>query len=116
MEPIDTVEYMRTIRNLNSLLPKGYDQDFLCLIQKRGIQLYFFLFVLLFIELKSCVTSFLGLLPIVEFVKMIPTHANEKPSTLWSLFQCQSAVAILLHECFIRLFSCILILGLSKSF
>ncbi len=79
MEPIDTIEYMRTNLNLNSSRPKGYDQDFLCLIQKRGIQLCFNLFVLLFIELKSCVTSFLRRLPIVAFVKMILTHVNEKP-------------------------------------
>lgn len=61
MEPIDTVEYMRTTPNSNSSLPKKYDQEFLCQVQKRGMQSCFFLFVLVLIELNSWGTSFLGL-------------------------------------------------------
>lgn len=112
MEPIDTVEYMRTTPN------SQYDQEFLCRVQKRGMQSCFFLFLLVLIELNSWGTSFLGLSPIVVFVKMIPVHRNENPGNLWSLFQCQIAIASPLHECFIRGFLCILILGLvspSKS-
>lgn len=84
----------------------------------EGNAILFLLFVLVLIKLYSWGTSFLGLSPIVVLVKMILVHRNETPGNLWSLFQCQSAVASPLHECFIRGFLCILILGLvspSKS-